>query len=229
VSRWRVLLVVAVALVAAVAAYLFWPANVRKRHMARDDGRDDNAYEAPPVTDLNSRAAPRDPTAPASSQMPQIPKLDRARADEMRTALRALFADAGLPWGAASDAAAAARAAPTPSAELPAGKMDPQYIQHVVQDDYFPLAKQCYTSALAKNPKLAGRIELHFRIVGDPKVGGVVDDAKLLDGSSIDDTEFRTCVRESMMSVTFDAPPEGGAVTVTYPIEFSPDDDDGGD
>jgi hypothetical protein len=28
------------------------------------------------------------------------------------------------------------------------------------------------------------------------------------------------------MSVTFDAPPEGGAVTVMYPIEFSPDDDD---
>ena len=35
-------------------------------------------------------------------------------------------------------------------------------------------------------------------------------------------------MRESMMAVSFDAPPEGGSVTVKYPIVFSPEDDDGG-
>jgi hypothetical protein len=36
-------------------------------------------------------------------------------------------------------------------------------------------------------------------------------------------------MRESMMSVTFDAPPEGGEVTVVYPVRFSPEDDDAGE
>ena len=52
---------------------------------------------------------------------------------------------------------------------------------------------------------------------------------KLGPGSTLDDPEVLTCLRESMMSVTFDAPPEGGEVTVKYPIEFSPEDDDAGE
>jgi len=56
-----------------------------------------------------------------------------------------------------------------------------------------------------------------------------VDDVKLGDGTTIDDKEMQTCLRESMMSVTFDAPPEGGEVTVVYPVLFSPEDDDAGE
>ncbi len=55
-----------------------------------------------------------------------------------------------------------------------------------------------------------------------------MDEAKLVDGTSIDDSEMQTCVRESMMSVSFDAPPHDGEVTVVYPIEFAPDEPDSG-
>ena len=51
---------------------------------------------------------------------------------------------------------------------------------------------------------------------------------KLLDGTTLDDAEMQTCVRESMMSVCFDAPPGDGELTVVYPIEFSPDEPEAG-
>jgi hypothetical protein len=53
-------------------------------------------------------------------------------------------------------------------------------------------------------------------------VGGVVSDAKLVDGTTIDDAAFRTCIAESMMSLSFGAPPEDGTLSVTVPMRFSP-------
>ena len=118
---------------------------------------------------------------------------------------------------------------PVPIGDAGDTNVDPKYIQSVVRDEYFPLAKQCYGSALERNPKLAGTIEMSFSILGDPKIGGVVDDVKLSKGTTIDDNEMQTCLRESMMSVTFDAPPGSESVTVVYPITFSPEDDDAGE
>ncbi len=168
-----------------------------------------------------------------------LAKLDRVRADRQRELLHALFAEAGtlpLPFQSGAPVppvASAPSAYPTmpvvPVGDAGATNIDPKYIQSVVRDDYFPLARQCYGNALERNPKLAGTIEMSFRILGDPKIGGVVDDVKLSDGTTIDDKEMQTCMRESMMSVTFDAPPEGGEVTVVYPVRFSPEDDDAGD
>jgi len=172
---------------------------------------------------------------PATAEAPAehaLAKLDRVRADRERELLHALFAEAGvLSWPGAPGAPVASDAsAPSAYPTMPeAMNIDPKYIQSVVRDDYFPLAKQCYGNALERNPKLAGTIEMSFRILGDPKIGGVVDDVKLSDGTTIDDKEMQTCMRESMMSVTFDAPPEGGEVTVVYPVRFSPEDDDAGE
>jgi hypothetical protein len=185
-----------------------------------------------PVAALDHTAAPQAPADHA------LATLDRVRADHVREQLRALFAEAGVRAipGAPLDppptapSASAVRTMPmVPDGDGGPGRIDPSYIQSVVRNDYFPLAKQCYANALERNPKLAGTIEMSFRILGGPGIGGVVDDAKLGDGTTIDDAELRTCMRESMMSVTFDAPPEGGEVTVIYPIRFSPEDDDGGD
>jgi hypothetical protein len=101
------------------------------------------------------------------------------------------------------------------------------YIRSIVREDYFPLAKQCYESSLATNPKLAGRVEMSFAIVGDKKVGGVVESAEFDDETTtIVDESFRTCLRESMLSVTFAAPREGDRVTVKYPIHFLPEEPD---
>jgi hypothetical protein len=178
------------------------------------------------------RADDRAAAAPAPS--PTNPRVDRAQADRMREALRALLAEGGPTWAASRDeprAAPGASAYPTMPPPGPPGVKDTplaRYLQQRMREDFFPLARSCYEAALAKNPKLAGKIVLHYRIVGSSKIGGVVDEANVVDGTSIDDAEFRTCVTESMMSVTFDAPPNDGEVTVTYPIEFSPDDPDAG-
>jgi hypothetical protein len=169
------------------------------------------------------------PQAPAT---PGLPVLDRERADEMREKIRALLAEAGL---------ARVAATPPPSQSggsfpvMPPGGPGNQaksaqgtYIQSVMRQDFFPLAKGCYASANAKSPGLRGSIELNFRIVGDRRVGGVVDQASLGDAGTIQDPDFAECMAQSMMSVSFDAPPGDQEITVTYPISFSPDDDDGG-
>jgi hypothetical protein len=147
--------------------------------------------------------------------------LDRERADRLRAALRAAQESAAAePPGAAG---------PSGYAEMPVAREELRdYIRTVVREDYFPLAKQCYESALATNPHLGGRISMSFAVVGDKKVGGVVESAGFDDeASTIIDPGFRTCLRESMLSVAFDAPP-GGKVTVTYPIEFASDEPDAG-
>ena len=40
------------------------------------------------------------------------------------------------------------------------------------------------------------------------------------------DKKMETCIRESLMTVTFPPPAKGGVVTVGYPIMFSANDDD---
>lgn len=44
------------------------------------------------------------------------------------------------------------------------------------------------------------------------------------------DAKMETCVRESLMTVTFPPPAKGGVLTVIYPVVLEPgdDDDDGG-
>jgi hypothetical protein len=164
---------------------------------------------------------------------PASPKLDRALADRMREQIRALLAEAGP-----MVAGAAPSATPTPAPsfgtmplvpDLDGGtKVDPNYLRSVVRRDFLPLAKDCYGTALAKNPQLEGRIELHFQILGDRKVGGVVDGAEFTDRTTIDDPEMRTCMMESMLSVSFDAPPEDGTLSITYPFEFLTGEPEGG-
>jgi hypothetical protein len=73
-----------------------------------------------------------------------------------------------------------------------------------------------------------GTLSVFFRVIGDRKVGGVVDEARMTDETTIADPEFQTCVRESMMSVSFDAPPGDGEITVVYPILFSPEEPEAG-
>ncbi len=151
--------------------------------------------------------------APARAAAPPAP----VRAAS--TVARAPSADA--PAGA-TDAAGAADAAPA------LGHYEPAYIREVFREGMFPLMSQCYDNALAQHPKLAGKMVLSFTIVGDPEVGGVVDEADFAPESDIKDAELETCVRESLLTLTFDKPPSGGGyVAVKYPVEFAPGASDG--
>jgi hypothetical protein len=116
---------------------------------------------------------------------------------------------------------------------IPAGASGPshnlsrEYLQARIREDFYPLALACYESALAAQPKLAGKIVVDFMIVGDAKVGGIVDQAKINDRTDIDDAKMTGCIRESMLSMVFAPPENDGWVSVTYPFEFAPEGDAG--
>ena len=176
--------------------------------------------------DLATSAAPP-PIAPASSEPTDAsptaahPVLDKAKRDAMREAIYRA-------WGMAPPDE---RTHPStwPTAPTANGEgFGKDYVRQRIRDDYYPLAKDCYERGLKKNPKLAGKLVASFRIVGTKNTGGLVDwvDTSSED-NTLDDREVLECMKQSLYSVTFDPPPHDGVVTVTYPIEFSPDDRDG--
>ncbi|MFT3764027.1 MAG: AgmX/PglI C-terminal domain-containing protein [Minicystis sp.] len=184
-------------------------------------------------------AAPPRPRASAhaeavSAPAPRVPSPAAASAEARRArdAMRAEILEAMRKRAASASPAAPSPAAPRasakpPEADEPRGHYDVDYIRTHFREDMFPLMRQCYEGALLRRPKLAGKLVLGFDIVGDPDVGGIVEEASFVDGSTIHDEEMETCVRESLMTLTFDKPPTGGGrVTVKYPIEFSPGDDE---
>ncbi|MCL2450607.1 MAG: AgmX/PglI C-terminal domain-containing protein [Polyangiaceae bacterium] len=101
-----------------------------------------------------------------------------------------------------------------------------KYLRDRVHTDFMPLASQCYESALAQNPALAGSVTIRFTIVGDPKIGAVVESADLDDKSEITDPMFKECMQESMMAVNFGATPEGmQQISSTFTMRFAPSSD----
>ncbi len=103
------------------------------------------------------------------------------------------------------------------------GPLSREYIQDRISEDLMPLAVECYELALDNSPDLRGRLALHFRIEGEPDAGGLVVEAETTDDSEIQHPGLVECMRESMMSVSFDPPEEGGAIEVTYPFVFEPE------
>jgi hypothetical protein len=158
----------------------------------------------------------------------QAPAADRRTRDRMRELIWRAFGQAAPASGGASGDRPYALPSAVPDPPGVAGHLDAHDIQDRVRADFFPMASGCYVDAEKRTPGLRGRILLHFAIVGDSKVGGVVESADVLDASTIRDPMMIDCLRESMLSLTFPPPKQGGFVTVEYPIEFSPDEPDGG-
>jgi hypothetical protein len=105
------------------------------------------------------------------------------------------------------------------------GKPLGQYVDRLLKDQFNPVASSCYDELLSRVPTAAGTLVLNVTVVGDSRVGGVVQDVEIDPASTLDDPEFRLCMRESMFATVFDAPPGGeGEVTFTYPLQLSPDE-----
>jgi hypothetical protein len=188
------------------------------------------AATAPSLTTASSapQASAPPPTPAPLAASAEARRARDAMRDQILETLRKQAASAPPRPAPASPRASTSNAESAP----PKGHYEPEYIRQVFREDMFPLLRKCYEGALARKPTLAGRLVLTFRIIGDPSVGGVVEDAGFADDSDLKDAEMETCVRESTMTLTFDKPPSGGGeVTVKYPVMFSPgddDDDDGG-
>jgi hypothetical protein len=119
-----------------------------------------------------------------------------------------------------------ARALPPSMLAREAGTLDAAYVKERIQEDFLPLAKQCYEAALERDSGIAGKLVMSFNIVGDDEVGGIVEAADSTEDSTISDPELLYCMRESMLSMQFEPPKQGGSVTVVYPFVLSPDSAD---
>ncbi len=189
-------------------------------------GSSDESDQAGP-TPASSRTPSTSAASSASADSPPVPavrkpkpKLDSETSARKRSQIQQALADrSGSPASRSADPAGAP-ANDDEDSEPPA--LDAEYIRARIKEDLLPVAIECYESALADDPKLAGKLVMNFTILGDPEVGGVVDEAAVdADQSTLANEFVRECMRESLMAISFDAPPEGGQVEVTYPFEFA--------
>ncbi len=97
------------------------------------------------------------------------------------------------------------------------GRLPPEVIQRIVRQNYGRF-RLCYENGLRNNPNLQGRVAVRFVIGRDGAVSNVSNG-----GSDLPDAGVVQCVVRAYYGLSFPQP-EGGIVTVVYPIMFSPGD-----
>ncbi len=95
------------------------------------------------------------------------------------------------------------------------GHLPPEVIQRIVRQN-FGRFRACYEDGLRANPNLQGRVSARFVIGRDGAVSNVGNG-----GSDLPDNAVVSCVVRAFYGLSFPQP-DGGIVTVTYPIVFSP-------
>lgn len=101
------------------------------------------------------------------------------------------------------------------------GRLPPEVIRRIVRQN-FGRFRLCYENGLRNNPNLQGNVTVNFVIGRNGAVSNVANG-----GSSMPDAGVVSCVVRSFYGLSFPQP-EGGIVTVRYPINFSPGDPGGG-
>ncbi|MES1182375.1 MAG: AgmX/PglI C-terminal domain-containing protein [Myxococcales bacterium] len=95
------------------------------------------------------------------------------------------------------------------------GRLPPEVIQRIVRQN-FGRFRLCYEQGLGRNPNLAGKVAARFVIGRDGNVSNVSNG-----GAELADQGVVSCVLSAFYGLSFPEP-EGGLVTVTYPIQFEP-------
>lgn len=95
------------------------------------------------------------------------------------------------------------------------GRLPPEVIQRIVRQN-FGRFRMCYEQGLGRNPNLEGRVAVRFVIGRDGAVSNVGNG-----GSDLPDSGVVSCVVSAFYGLSFPQP-EGGIVTVVYPIMFAP-------
>ncbi len=94
------------------------------------------------------------------------------------------------------------------------GRLPPEVIQHIVRQNQGRM-RLCYENGLRSSPSLGGRVVVKFVI---DRAGGVSNAAD--GGLDLPDAAVIACVVRAFGNLSFPAP-EGGIVTVVYPIIFA--------
>src|SRR5450631_717003 len=95
------------------------------------------------------------------------------------------------------------------------GRLPPEVIQRIVRQNYGRF-RMCYEQGLGRNPNLEGRVSARFVIGRDGAVSNASNG-----GSDLPDSAVVSCVVSAFYGLSFPQP-EGGIVTVVYPIMLSP-------
>jgi len=93
------------------------------------------------------------------------------------------------------------------------GRIPPEVIQRIVRQNYGRF-RLCYENALRTSPSLQGRVVVRFVIDRQGKVSNVQNASSDMPPAVV------SCVVNSFRGLNFPQP-EGGIVTVTYPLMFS--------
>lgn len=97
------------------------------------------------------------------------------------------------------------------------GRLPPEVIQRIVRQN-FGRFRLCYENGLRANPNLHGTVTTHFII---DRSGAAATPS--LSSSDLGDANVAQCVVRSFGNLSFPAP-EGGVVSVTFPISFDAGD-----
>jgi hypothetical protein len=95
------------------------------------------------------------------------------------------------------------------------GRLPPEVIKRIVRQNMGRF-RACYEDGLARNPSLAGRVEIKFMIDRDGEVASALDS-----GSTLPDKDVIECIARAYTTLSFPSP--NGVVAVTYPLELSRD------
>jgi hypothetical protein len=95
------------------------------------------------------------------------------------------------------------------------GRLPGEVIQRIVRQNHGRF-RECYVEGLRKNPTLEGHVSVRFVIGREGAVSSVSNG-----GSDLPDASVVQCVVRAFYGLSF-PPPEGGIVTVTYPLMLQP-------
>lgn len=118
------------------------------------------------------------------------------------------------PWFGKSPASSASCLETARGREV-SGRLPPEVIKQIVRGNYGTFRK-CYEAGLGRYAKLEGRVTVRFVIERD----GAVSNAVVGD-STLPDCQVARCIRDGFKALRFPKP-EGGIVTVSYPIMLQP-------
>lgn len=114
----------------------------------------------------------------------------------------------------ASTQHAGQQAAASEGSELP--KVTRKYIQRQVAE-IRPLLEECVSQSA--HEAADGTLEVSFVIDGEPGIGGLVRDTRVLRSTFPMSKELESCVTETLYSMKIEPPEDGGFIKVNYPFE----------
>ena len=100
------------------------------------------------------------------------------------------------------------------------------YLARVLSEELLPLVDECEQLARAKQPGLAGLLNLNVEILGDEELGGVIDSLETAADNEVADPGLIECVRESLLATVLPAPDQGGRDSVMLSLRIGAEPDE---